>query len=108
MANVTTSPFAKLSSCEEIQCSARPSGYGCGMSSVLSAISRTLHSRCTSGASVSANGRNTSRAVVRVGRGAAGAGGSDIGGGVCIGRVEREGGREEKGALTPCLYLLLT
>src|SRR5579859_4752063 len=60
MANTNSPPWP----CDAIHDSAAPSGYGCGISSVLSATSRAPASRCTAGASASVKGRSVRRRVV--------------------------------------------
>src|SRR5437764_2022106 len=58
-----------VSSCPAIHSAAAPSGYGCGISSVLAAMARSEASRWIAGASSGVNGRSARRAVMMVGRG---------------------------------------
>lgn len=67
MANVTPWPFLNVSGWLEIQVSAMPSSYGCGILWVVSATARSPARRWSSGASSSVNGRSVRRFVFMVG-----------------------------------------
>src|SRR5262245_61428377 len=81
MPQLAASPLRQASGRLAMNDSARPSGYGCGMSSVVSAMARAPASRCTSGASSATSGRRIRRALVSVGCGSERIGGAHVGDG---------------------------
>src|SRR5687767_12373092 len=66
-ASVRPAPMAQVAPWVSIHAAPPPSGYGCGIWSVVSAISHSPARRSTSDPSERVKGRRTSRAVVSVG-----------------------------------------